>query len=122
MPRPKRRASAGDLLRLRRPPISTAPASGARKPLAIPRSVDFPDPFSPTSACTSPGRQSKLTARRACTAPNAFDTPVRASTGLAGPGIDILSVSQIVLWIHPVEQAQGHERRCGGLLRVALRA
>ena len=28
---------------------------GTTVPLRIPTNVDFPDPFSPTSACTSPG-------------------------------------------------------------------
>src|SRR5439155_7187436 len=116
MPRPKRRASAGEPRRRRRPPISTVPSSGAMKPLAIPSRVDFPDPFSPTSACTSPARQSTLTSRSACTAPNAFETPPRDSTtGLAGPGIDIVLLAQdrvpvfILLRVHPVEQRQRHE-------------
>src|SRR2546423_14820022 len=95
MPRPDLRASAGDPRRTRRPPTSTSPSSGPRKPLAIPSSVDFPDPFSPTSACTSPAQQSTLTSRSACTAPNAFDTPRRDNTrGLAGPGLDILLFAQ----------------------------
>src|SRR6185437_13371912 len=95
MPRPNRRASAGEPRLRRRPPISTKPLSGARNPLAIPSNVDFPDPFSPTSACTSPARQSKLTSRSACTAPNAFDTPPRDSTtGLSGPGVDIVVLAQ----------------------------
>src|SRR5438477_8224430 len=129
MPRPKRRASAGEPRRRRRPPISTVPASGARKPLAIPSNVDFPDPFSPTSACTSPARQSKLTSRSACTAPNAFETPPRDNTtGFPGPGIDIVRVAQdrvpvvLLLGVHPMEQAQRNERRCRGFLGVTLDA
>src|SRR4029079_9739552 len=75
MPRPSLRASAGDPRRRPVPPISTVPASGGTKPLAIPSKVDFPDPFSPTSAWISPGRQSTLTSRSAWTAPNALETP-----------------------------------------------
>src|SRR6187401_1830205 len=127
MPRPNLRASAGDPRRRRRPPISTSPPSGERKPLAIPSSVDFPDPFSPTRQWISPSRQSKVTSRSACTAPNAFDTPRRDSTtGLSGPGVDIglrgSSGSTYLLGVHPVQQLQRHERGGGGLLRVALHA
>src|SRR6266498_4667440 len=123
MPRPNRLASAGEPRLRRRPPISTKPLSGARKPLAIPSKVDFPDPFSPTSACTSPARQSKLTSRSACTAPNAFDTPRRDSTtGLSGPGVDIVVLAQdlvlpVLLRVHPVEQLDRHQRGGRGLLR-----
>src|SRR3954462_16036404 len=123
MPRPKRRASAGEPRRRLRPPISTAPASGARKPLAMPSSVDFPDPFSPTSACTSPARQSKLTSRSACTAANAFETPLsKRTTGLSGPGLDISSLLSFLLWVHLVQQAQRDQRGRRRLLGVALRA
>src|SRR3954447_3434329 len=123
MPRPKRRASAGEPRRRRRPPTSTVPASGARKPLAMPSNVDFPDPFSPTSACTSPARQSKLTSRSACTAPNAFETPLsERTTGLSGPGIDISSSLRFLLRVHPVEQAQRNQRGRGCFLRIPLRA
>src|SRR6266571_5764869 len=129
MPRPNRRASAGEPRLRRRPPISTKPLSGARKPLAIPSNVDFPDPFSPTSACTSPARQSKLTSRSACTAPNAFETPRRDSTrGLSGPGLDIVLVPSgfrffpFLLGVHPLEQLERHERGRRGLLRVTLDA
>src|SRR2546423_7613538 len=102
MPRPDLRASAGEPRRTRRPPTSTSPSSGPRKPLAIPSSVDFPDPFSPTSACTSPARQSTLTSRSACTAPNAFDTPRRDNTrGLAGPGLDIVLFAQDLAGLPP---------------------
>ena len=91
MPRPSRRVSAGETRRRCLPAISTVPWSGARKPLAIPSNVDFPDPFSPTSAWISPARQSTLTSRSALTAPNAFETSRRESTEeLAGPGVDIV--------------------------------
>src|SRR3954469_1580495 len=123
MPRPKRRASAGEPRRRGRPPISTVPASGARKPLAIPSNVAFPDPFSPTSACTSPARQSKLTSRSACTAPNAFDAPLsERTTGLSDPGIDISSLLSFLLRVHLVQQAQRDQRGRRRFLGVPLRA
>src|SRR5215213_5647254 len=128
MPRPNRRASEGEPRLRGRPPISTKPLSGARKPLAIPSNVDFPDPFSPTSACTSPARQSKLTSRSACTAPNAFDTPrSESTTGLSGPGVDnslawdlLLAAVVLLTRVHPMQQFQRHQRGGRRLLRVAL--
>ena len=51
----------------RKPAISTLPSSGACEPAAIAISVDLPAPFSPSSACTSPGVSSKLTRLRATT-------------------------------------------------------
>src|SRR3954454_3535014 len=128
MPRPSVRVSAGEVRRRCLLPISRTPSSGARKPLAIPSNVDFPDPFSPTSAWISPARQSTLTSRSAWTAPNAFDTPRRVSTrGLAGPGLDIACFwlrfsCPFLLRVHLLEQAQRDERRCGGLLGIALDA
>src|SRR4029077_5081710 len=90
-PRGGRGVAAGKPPRRCLPAISTVPWSGARKPLAIPSNVDFPDPFSPTSAWISPAWQSTLTSRSALTAPNAFETSRRESTeGLAGPGVDIV--------------------------------
>src|SRR3989442_13329406 len=109
MPRPRLRASAGVACRRARPLISIVPSSGATRPLAIPSNVDFPDPFSPTTAWISPARQSTLTSRSACTAPNAFDTlRTDSTTGLAGPGIDILfsgSRDDFSLLVHLVQQA-----------------
>src|SRR5581483_8701004 len=122
MPSPSRRAAAGEARRSRLPPISTVPSSGARKPLAMPSNVDFPDPFSPTRAWISPARQSMLTSRSACTAPNAFDSPRTDSTsGFTGPGIDIgISSCAILLRVHLVEKAQRDERRAGGGRRISL--
>src|SRR5579871_1206643 len=40
-------------------------------------SVLLPAPFAPMSACTSPGRTSRLAERRALTAPKVFATPLR---------------------------------------------
>src|SRR5438067_11803925 len=113
MPRPRRRASAGEALFSGLPPISTEPSSGETKPLAMPSNVDFPDPFSPTRAWISPARQSTLTSRSACTAPNAFDSPRTARTsGLTGPGLDIgISSCAFLLGVHLVEKAQRDERR-----------
>src|SRR6188474_1992968 len=123
MPRPSARLSAGETRRRSVSPTTTVPASGARKPLAIPSNVDFPDPFSPTSAWISPARQSTLTSRSACTAPYAFDTPRSESTRLAGPGFDIVSsVLASSLRIHLLEQAQRDQGRGRRLLRIALDA
>src|SRR6188508_3522951 len=80
MPRPRRRVSAGETRRRAVPPTSTLPWSGWTNPLATPSRVDFPDPFSPTSAWISPARHSTLTSSSACTAPNAFEMPRSPST------------------------------------------
>ncbi len=42
----------------------------------------LPEPFSPTMACTSPARSSNEHERRARVAPNAFATPMTASSGV----------------------------------------
>src|SRR5690349_15992242 len=124
MPSPSRRAAAGEWRVRRAPAISTVPSSGARNPLAMPSNVDFPDPFSPTRAWISPARQSTLTSRSACTAPNAFDSPRTARTsGLTGPGLDIgISSCAFLLGVHLVEKAQRDERRAGGGRRISLEA
>src|SRR5690242_11550921 len=113
MPTPSLRAAAGEWRTSRRSPTSTSPSSGERKPLAIPSNVDFPDPFSPTRAWTSPARQSTLTVLSARTAPNAFDTPRTDRTrGDSGPGIDVVIWScAILLRIHLMEQADRDQRR-----------
>src|SRR5207248_7405527 len=51
----------GDESRTTSPPIRTSPRSGACTPEMIRMSVDFPAPFSPSRAWTSPARTSKLT-------------------------------------------------------------
>jgi hypothetical protein len=48
---------------------STSPESGMTDPVRILMSVDFPAPFSPQSAWTSPRAMSMLTPRSACTPP-----------------------------------------------------
>jgi hypothetical protein len=95
LPSPSRSASAASAMCSRVPPISTVPSSGARKPLAIPRSVDFPDPFSPTTACISPARHATLTSRRACTVPKRLETPwIDRTTGVSiGLVDDILGIA-----------------------------
>src|SRR6476646_3656566 len=126
MPSPRRRAAAGEWCARRSAPIWTVPSSGARKPLAIPSNVVFPDPFSPTRAWISPAWQSMLTSRRACTAPNVFDSPRTDSTSdVTGPGFDISGFSfscSILLRIHLVEKAQRNERGRGCGVWVPLRA
>src|SRR5213596_2056817 len=122
MPRPSRRLWAGETRRRSVSPTTMVPSSGARNPLAIPSNVDFPDPFSPTRAWISPARQSTLTSRSACTAPNAFDSPrTDRTSGLTGPGIDIgISSCAFLLGVHLVEEAQRDERRAGGGRRISL--
>ena len=53
-----------------RPPMVTCPSSGRATPPRMRTSVDFPAPFSPTSAWISPARTSKLTPSSAVVAPN----------------------------------------------------
>src|SRR3954470_37210 len=105
MPRPSRIACAVEADVNGTPPISTAPSSGVSTPLATPRSVDFPDPFSPTTAWISPGRQSTLTSRSACTTPKLFEMPLSDSAGAAagstGPGsVDTLRSLLLLEHLH----------------------
>src|SRR5207245_6880944 len=65
--RPSDCDAAGEGSVISRPPISTLPESGSAEPAATAISVDFPAPFSPTRACTSPSATSKLTPLRATT-------------------------------------------------------
>src|ERR671911_1900591 len=87
MARPSFLASAGESRRRGWPPIRTEPRSGSTNPLAMPRRVDFPEPFSPTTAWISPARQSKLTSVSARTAPNCRETrrSSRTTPGTADP-------------------------------------
>ncbi|CAA9302655.1 MAG: hypothetical protein AVDCRST_MAG40-457, partial [uncultured Gemmatimonadaceae bacterium] len=57
-----------------RPSTCTVPASGAYMPASTRMSVDFPAPFSPTSAWISPAGTSSEAPRLARTAPNDFST------------------------------------------------
>src|SRR6185436_13468802 len=67
---PSERARAGVMWGTARPPTVSVPASGCSAPVMILISVDFPAPFSPTSACTSPACRSNDTPRRALTPSN----------------------------------------------------
>src|SRR6266487_4542680 len=53
-------------------------------------SVDLPAPLSPTSAITSPGRTSKSASARACTGPNAFETPRSSRIGVSVSATGVL--------------------------------
>src|SRR5581483_3835667 len=106
MPSPSRRAAAGDDCRSGWPPIPTTPVSGAVEPLAMPSNVDFPDPFSPTSAWIAPAAHSTCTSRSACTAPNAFETPrSESAVGSRGPGVDI--ADQVLVLVPPTGTSDG---------------
>ena len=65
------------------PSSSISPASGVCTPLRILTIVDLPQPFSPTSARTSPARSSNEASRTAWVAPNAFATLVTRRSGAA---------------------------------------
>src|SRR5258705_9055929 len=67
---PSVRASAGVMCGTARPATVSPPASGCSAPVMIRMSVDFPAPFSPTSACTSPAFRSNDTPRSALTPSN----------------------------------------------------
>src|SRR5947208_1564997 len=69
---PSARADAGSMCGTVRPPTASVPESAVSAPVMILISVDFPAPFSPTTACTSPGRSSKVTPFSACTPANDF--------------------------------------------------
>src|SRR5262245_1742229 len=64
-----------------RPPSSMVPASGTYAPESTFISVLLPAPFSPMSACTSPGLTSRSTPPSATTAPNRFAIPRMRRTG-----------------------------------------
>src|SRR5712692_630333 len=70
---PASRAAAGPCSTTSSPSIRSRPLSGRYTPPRIFTSVDFPAPFSPTSACTSPALRSIETSSSARIAPNAFD-------------------------------------------------
>src|SRR5262245_48775673 len=78
---PSRRARTGSLSVMSCSRTSSVPASGWWAPVTTLMSVDLPAPFSPTRACTSPGRRSKETPLSACTPANDLRTPVRHRSG-----------------------------------------
>src|SRR5918994_110598 len=59
-----------------RPSISTAPSSDSWTPASTLTSVDFPAPFSPTRATTSPDDISRSTSSKALTPGKDLPTPV----------------------------------------------
>src|SRR6266566_2618988 len=67
---PCARAVRGFIRIAERPAMVSVPWSIDSAPVTILISVDFPAPFSPTSAWTSPARRSKDTPRSACTPAN----------------------------------------------------
>ena len=67
---PAAMASRGPLKCRTSPPTAISPRSGRCTPPRMRTSVDFPAPFSPTSACTSPGSTSNATPSSARVAPN----------------------------------------------------
>src|ERR1035437_7836126 len=64
---PSARAAAGLLCATRWPAAVSVPESGFSAPVMTLIRVDFPAPFSPSSACTSPEPSENETPRRACT-------------------------------------------------------
>src|SRR5918993_4113567 len=70
---PSERASAGVMCGTARPCTVSVPASGRSAPVTILISVDLPAPFSPTRACTSPARSSKVTPLSARTPAKVFE-------------------------------------------------
>ena len=61
------------------PATLIAPESAVTAPVMILMSVDLPAPFSPISACTSPGRSSNETSLSACTPANDLLIPAASS-------------------------------------------
>src|SRR3954471_12614159 len=73
---PKARAAAGSSRATAVPATTIVPPSGVSAPVMMRINVDLPAPFSPTSACTSPGCRSKDTPRSAWTPAKALAIPV----------------------------------------------
>ena len=78
-------ASAMDAKATGAPLTRMAPVPGRTCPARIFSSVDFPAPFSPTSAWTSPGATLKSMSCSTRTGPNDFDIPFAAKTGSPAP-------------------------------------
>ena len=66
------------------PSISIVPPSGCSAPDRRLISVDFPAPFSPSSACTRPGKRAIETSRRTVLPKKDFVTPRAARIGTVG--------------------------------------
>src|SRR5215469_8617119 len=83
---PMRRRRAGALrASTPSPSSSTLPWSGATRPSARRRSVDFPHPLAPIKTVVVRGANARSTFRTACVCPKLFETPRSDSTPLA-PG------------------------------------
>src|ERR1700722_15241233 len=65
-----------------RPPMRRVPESGSTAPVIILMRGDFPAPFSPTSAWTSPGSKSKETLFNARTPEYAFEMLLASRSGM----------------------------------------
>src|SRR5690349_3594550 len=90
MPIPSAIASAGLFMRTVTPRTWIAPASGRSMPYVMRMRVDFPAPFSPSNACTVPGRTCNDADVSARVAPNRLSMPRSVSAGsppLEGPFI-----------------------------------
>src|SRR5580704_17369159 len=123
---PASRAFDGELNTTFLPAISMDPSSCACTPLSILMSVDFPAPFSPSSACTSPGSTSKLTPRKARTPPKLLATPVTRTNG-CGDGGDVTAAGGSFIVALPCcgmerrrREDVGVEERSGTLRAFAL--
>ena len=80
---PASRAACGPARTTGWPSTASVPLSGWYTPARILTSVDFPAPFSPTSACASPPNSEIEPSASACTAPKAFAAWSSASRGTA---------------------------------------
>src|SRR5829696_8558428 len=91
------------------PSRSISPASGRHAPLSTFMSVLLPAPFSPISACTSPGATSSATSRRACVAPKRFCTPDIFSRNDTSVEVFVDGRMQQVLHFGLLHVFRGHE-------------
>src|SRR5215211_1172522 len=79
---PAAREASGSANETSRPSKRTVPSSGGKTPPQIRIRVDFPEPFSPTRACTSPSGTAKLTPCKARTPPKRLLTPPNSRIGV----------------------------------------
>src|SRR4051794_18682935 len=79
---PRRLAVVGSLCATSEPFIFIQPVSGRWAPVMTFTNVDLPAPFSPISACTSPGRSLNDTPLSACTPAKDFVMPVNSRSAL----------------------------------------
>src|SRR5690242_15016690 len=140
-------AWCGLVIRTGVPSSSTTPASSGYAPVSTLIRVDFPAPFSPSSAWISPGKSRKSTSDSARTAAKCLLIPVICRTGLAdvmralpsfiGTGGSVLAVGErggrvgghevALLGLDPLVHRAAAEHRLDGLhqlgaeQRVALR-